>query len=386
MARVFILSVLLGLHAATSTSSIQWQMQVLSSGESESPMFQGRARARETPETIAGDSAPAMTSSPSESTKVSRLMRRNQRKPFSQSREPPPRGAQGQASAAKHLRNATSLYEARQSGSAASGIDMYVPSLIERSLEQKNMVNPEIMRTFVINLDSRPDKLRFMNFSAGFGQNAPLPCERWRAIEPFPGFEQKVSREVGSVLKNPAYKTMKATAPDRYYHTMGCYLSHLSLIKHIASIGRPGDLYMVMEDDHYFSGNLTASLPKIVSAVNDPDWHAIRLDCWDEWGRRGVATYRTDVCDQQGGCFGGTHAIIYNYDNIKRTLDHWMKAAWRDADAMFWTPLLKNYCVNMGITSGVHNLSSDIPRKLYAVFDGAKSTGACEMHADEPRI
>merc|ERR1712157_303540 len=93
--------------------------------------------------------------------------------------------------------------------------------------------------------------------------------------------------------------------------------------------------------------------------------------------------YRTDVCPGKGngGCFGGSHAIIYKYDNIWRVLDYWMHTPWRGVDWMFWTPENRNYCVNMKVVMKSHEFANDIPKGKFVSITQRDSPkdGGCPM-------
>jgi len=240
---------------------------------------------------------------------------------------------------------------------------------------------------FVINMDSRVDKMQFMNQTI---QKLNVPCMRWGAAILELDFEQKTNNELFHVLKEPDVRLSRwknctedlsycnwweknSTEQKRqYYNTMGNFASHLSVIHYISTVGRPGGLYLVMEDDHEMLPQLDSELPNILAMVNDPDWNAIRLDCWGSMrkatqvSKQDRATaYRTqDHGEHINGdpYLGGTHAILYNYDGIQEVLNAWQAPPWHSSDNMFWTSKFRSYCVNGNPPYSEKNqsLSSDL--------------------------
>merc|ERR1712217_575449 len=118
-----------------------------------------------------------------------------------------------------------------------------------------------------------------------------------------------------------------------------------------------------MGDDHQFNQSLTAMLPRIKALLPDR-WDVARLDCWGSYGRQPVA--HTPKCEKNiHNCFGGTHAILYPFNSLKRVVRHLSREPWNSADMMFYTNNLRTFCVNLGIVRNISNLTSDIPKPYY---------------------
>lgn len=102
------------------------------------------------------------------------------------------------------------------------------------------------MKTFVINLDKRPDRMIEMETA-----NVPFPYERFTATD-------------SSIFIDEKNKFMRGH--------LGCWNSHLRLLKHIKELNL--DIAMVLEDDcdfisEYDLNNLMAELPN--------DWDLLYL-------------------------------------------------------------------------------------------------------------
>jgi len=179
--------------------------------------------------------------------------------------------------------------------------------------------------------------------------------------------------------------------PELYDHVMsgkirgeiGCIASHLQLLKHIKATGRPGEVYLLAEDDFIPSGDFKAKLPTVLQHL-PPDWDTARFDCWEGTGPNGLVQ-RLDRFSQVkpgvylnhvNGCAvedsrpitgrpecqfcGGTHAVLVAYEKIDRMMALWsgMKGPLFALDCMLTRPDYKNYCVQWGLFKPVPHLKT----------------------------
>jgi len=236
-------------------------------------------------------------------------------------------------------------------------------SLATRNYEQANLVMPMsdigIERLYVINLDSQPEKMDDHEMMESLDA-LPYPCSRWRGAEPGPGFASRVSSEFRSMLSESLERILqkadRGSFDDEKRGVLGCYLSHYSIIHHIAKTGKPGKLYMVIEDSTLLSQTLPALLPTIISKLSkaDPAWSALRLDCSatpKKYLDRGLWRTSPDNCKERVQCYGGAKAIIYNWDAIESLVHHFRTPKFEDADQVFWTHDSPTYCMTAGVVT-----------------------------------
>lgn len=215
---------------------------------------------------------------------------------------------------------------------------------------------------FVINLDDRPERWDFARQQL---LKTNVLFHRFSATKLTNCVDEPMTLQ-----GNPAkrMKVMQVEKPEKFCAAVGCLVSHIKLLQHIQKIGKPGGIYLVLEDDVSVSANTSRWLPAVLGRVPQRNWDAIRLDCWDTAAfAKGTAVYRTlgdenNMDDSGKTHFGGTHAILYRYEGIGRVIDHFQSSSstWNSADAMFWTPHLQNYCVNLNIVNLNLSFESDI--------------------------
>ena len=137
-----------------------------------------------------------------------------------------------------------------------------------------------------------------------------------------------------------------------YRNTLGCRMSHMQLWRHLAATGRPGERYLIFEDDVALPRNFSALVHGIMAAA-PPGWDVLRLACRLETADAtdhfcpgcmaevpGAANASDGVVDSVikmhddpnaqmcdvstypscGYVSGGTHAAIYNFESLPRVM------------------------------------------------------------------
>lgn len=163
---------------------------------------------------------------------------------------------------------------------------------------------------------------------------------------------------------------------------IGCIASHLQLLSHIKATGRPGEVYILAEDDYTPAVDFKAKLPTVLSHL-PPDWDVVRLDCWEGVAagvphklskfpqvRPGLFLNSINGCGVTDGApitgrpecqfCGGTHAVLVSYNKIDKVMALWsgMKGPLFPLDCMLTRPDMKNYCLQWGLFQPVIHLKS----------------------------
>jgi GR25 family glycosyltransferase involved in LPS biosynthesis len=157
---------------------------------------------------------------------------------------------------------------------------------------------------------------------------------------------------------------------------IGCIASHLVLLRHIRKTGRPGEVYMIAEDDYVPAPDFTARLPTALALV-PPDWDVIRLDCWElDHGAKlhrmpeveaGVRKNSIPGCSAKDSeptgrkdCYfcGGTHAVLVPYEKVGKLIALWTgeKGPLFPMDCMLNRPDFNNYCIQWGLFKPVPHI------------------------------
>jgi glycosyl transferase family 25 len=119
------------------------------------------------------------------------------------------------------------------------------------------------MRTLVINLER--DAVRLAAMKAEFARH-DVPFERFAAVD---------GLVMPAALRGYFFGADGRPAPTLTKGEIGCYASHLSLWRRIAS-GQYSDVTLICEDDIRLPDNFQAVLDAALGAA-PPDWDVIRL-------------------------------------------------------------------------------------------------------------
>lgn len=230
----------------------------------------------------------------------------------------------------------------------------------------------------IINLDTRPDRWAYIRNSSGLQalrQFKRWPAVRLRSKGDVYELEDTVRALALDKIANTDESTGLSRARDspneidnmRYFAKLSCFLSHFETIRYLAKQDQhPGQIHLVMEDDWEIARTLPNLLPDILSAI-DEDWDAIRLDCWLNWNDgwpkvlwNNHYVFRTRAMVNHRMDYGGSQAILYRSESIKKVEEYWKNESFRESDAMFWTDKIKTYCVNWNVVKRVGLFGSNI--------------------------
>lgn len=178
-------------------------------------------------------------------------------------------------------------------------------------------------------------------------QGSGLPFSRWNASK----FTQKYNatrdahfwalwarNSIGHALAWHKDRKDEAKFHMHVNGALGCRNSHVQLLKHLyehAALDSSSPSYaLVLEDDVRIHPEFWATWPKIIAGVPN-DWDVIRFSCkvgpnvHNYQGRIGTLitqkpkpTYLVDYRSRKVSTPGGTHAILYRRDRIRRVLDY----------------------------------------------------------------
>jgi hypothetical protein len=165
---------------------------------------------------------------------------------------------------------------------------------------------------------------------------------------------------------------------------IGCIASHLELLRHIKNTGRPGEVYLLAEDDYAPAVDFKAKLPTVLQNL-PPDWDSLRFDCWE-----GVNQLLSKLPQVKPGLFlnsiigcsasdgqpitgrpecqfcGGTHAVLVPYEKVERMMSLWNgdNGPLFPLDCMMTRPDFKNYCLQWNLFEPVDHLrkTTSIPK------------------------
>lgn len=239
------------------------------------------------------------------------------------------------------------------------------PQQAEKEVLQQSLHSTGLAGAWFINEES--EKGRRLASEYWFNK-ANIEATRFRAVE------------IGAADIEPhgwchtLYKMMAYVQPrlaDPGMNTLGiigCVASHLAVLGEIRASGKPGDVFLVAEDDHRVDPSFLQRLPEVLSYV-PKDWDSIRFDCW--WNeeeplercekvKKGL--YRTAIQDcnamnrthlQDPSCrfCGGTHAMLVRFETVDRLIGLWSgaKGPLLPADCMLTRSDYKNYCLQWNL-------------------------------------
>jgi hypothetical protein len=227
----------------------------------------------------------------------------------------------------------------------------------------------DLAACFYINLDHRTDRRRHMEAQAE--QLGGIPLERWPAIRPtarnlYTTWEPYTRRGLAPYLHRNRRSRHKR---ERFYGIIGCYISHVRLMEHMADrfTERDGHV-LVLEDDVVIRPGFLDLLSKRLEdpVLRGADWDMIRIDCWGarvEEFRVSEGIYRLMRTWKTGTQFGGSHAVLHRPSRLPKLLDILASRQIRDIDG-FWShgdlpKVLAHYVVYTGLCQAT-NLATDI--------------------------
>jgi hypothetical protein len=149
---------------------------------------------------------------------------------------------------------------------------------------------------------------------------------------------------------------------------IGCVASHLAVLGEIRAAGKPGEVFLIAEDDHRVDPSFLRRLPEVLNYVPE-NWDSIRFDCWsnkqeplERCEKVKKKLFRTAIpeCDaynlthlQDPNCSfcGGTHAILVRYETVDRLIGLWSGAQGPllPLDCMLTRNDYNNYCLQWNL-------------------------------------
>lgn len=165
---------------------------------------------------------------------------------------------------------------------------------------------------------------------------------------------------------------------------VGCIASHLQLLQHLKATGRPGEVYLMAEDDYVPVPDFQSRLPTVLASLPS-DWDSVRFDCWESPGesihrmpeaRPGLFWSAMTGCSAQDGqpegrpeCHfcGGTHAVLVPYEKVDKFIALWSgeQGPLFPLDCMMTRPDFRNFCLQWGFFRKVEHLNgrTAIPKR-----------------------
>lgn len=191
-----------------------------------------------------------------------------------------------------------------------------------------------VNKTYVINMDSRRDRMRFMSERL---YNLSIPYERFAAVNFYHGHYPIADFMVANVLHPDTKMNLTivreelAQRPNQYFNwgSTGCWQSHLQLYFHIDSVSAhflPGP-FLILEDDadinlhgHQY---ITA---KYLQDVLPSDWEIFLLShshmiCHNPWGKEYSKVLPADLC-HVSRAFTSAAYVIRNHTVIGKMIDY----------------------------------------------------------------
>lgn len=133
----------------------------------------------------------------------------------------------------------------------------------EKCKEKEDIIiDRELFKTFVVNLDRRPDRWET------FKNNAPefLKYERFSAVD---GMKLNSTRQLQQIFENNDYSMRRGM--------VGCFMSHIKLfIQLIQESDKNIKYYMILEDDITFQDDFETKFNHLQKQINN-----IGMDSWD---------------------------------------------------------------------------------------------------------
>jgi GR25 family glycosyltransferase involved in LPS biosynthesis len=237
--------------------------------------------------------------------------------------------------------------------------------------------------TWYINLDSYTGRRKVMENAYS---TSGLRFQRFPAVRPTAG---SLAHGQWNHLYTAYHQSRKSDLHDphlvaRIRGEIGCLASHTVLLKHILATGRPGEVYMIAEDDYTPAPDFASRLPAAL-ALLPSDWDVLRLDCWAMAGgvpmqklpevEPGLFWNSVPGCSAKDSeptgkkqCYfcGGTHAVLVAYEKVQKLLDLWSgnDGPLYPADCMLTRPDYKNYCLQWGLMRPVRDFlnNTSIPK------------------------
>lgn len=208
---------------------------------------------------------------------------------------------------------------------------------------------PVLGATWYINLDTQTDRRAAMEEAyANAGMNStrfPAVAPTQQSLRPNGDWNFLYERWGGEKqqLDDPILASSLRAK-------IGCLASHYSLMKEITEKGRPGEVYLITEDDWAPALDFMERLPSVLEYLPQ-DWDTVRLDCWGSKLRLPQVKdhlFRTTCPAGMTNLFyGGTHAYLVPYEKAEK-----MKSLWggdvgelRGVDRMMCRPDFNNYCL-----------------------------------------
>lgn len=230
-----------------------------------------------------------------------------------------------------------------------------------------------------INLESRQKKNKHM---INLLTKLKLNFERFNAIRPSLneiGLLKNLHPVVNQLINSEnEYKRLRGIG------TIGCYLSHLNVLKKYKSIN--SKYLIILEDDVYFNSESIRKLNEIIEYLdNNEDWDILRL-IWNHHTKHlkytnksfeNIKLLKFDSVHKQSifklknskqkinQCSGGTHFQIINTKKINKIIDYLEKELIFDIDAAISTNLLNVFAIatyDLNVKWNIFNIT-DIPKK-----------------------
>jgi len=251
-----------------------------------------------------------------------------------------------------------------------------VTQLMGASTQEAHSV-PAVAATWYINLDQfKQRRVEMENVYRRSG----LRYQRFPAVRPTT--KSLKNNGTWASLYNEYHESRKSDLHDphlvaRIRGEIGCIASHLVLLRHIKKTGRPGEVYMIAEDDYVPAPDFAARLPTAL-ALLPPDWDVLRLDCWELAGKGAPLARLPEVeaglrlnaipgCSAKDAeptgkkqCYfcGGTHAVLVPYEKVPKLIALWTgeKGPLFPMDCMLNRPDFKNYCLQWGLFKPVQHV------------------------------
>lgn len=199
----------------------------------------------------------------------------------------------------------------------------------------------EIGACFYINLDQKQERRR--HIEAQLVQLGDLPRERWPAVRPT---QRDLVTLYGNVMRRGVAPYLRDYLDsrgerERYFGVLGCNLSHIGLMQHIAEHRDDSEgAVLVLEDDVVLEAGFLDVLRERLrlSVLASTDWDLIRIDCWA--GRGDGFQVAEDVYHLTSpwgapAHFSGSHALLYRPSRVGKLLSLLEKRPLQDFDGVW---------------------------------------------------
>ena len=224
----------------------------------------------------------------------------------------------------------------------------------------------KIAETFVINLPECENRLK--NFDSNM-KEFDVSYTLWSGTK-----GSDISAE--ELKRTTSYICRKFTCTNG---TIGCYLSHLKLWKHIREkyINTPDTWFVIFEDDSLIDEKFLNNLSRIFNDLSD--WH--HDSPYPEYinlaSSFAIKTHRVTDNLERGVIVNGTSAYMISYDGIQKLIEHLDKYIHYHVDFTITSHNLTNDALSYYVTKNyvknsdnfVSSVSNTYPKLLPAVFN-----------------